>query len=372
MTNSWPPSTTWNTSPTELAMGRSQAEPALVYSVVIPVFNEQENVERVVERVTKVFDGIGESYEMVFVDDGSRDRTPELLRSLCDRYPQVRAVRFARNFGQEAAVQAGYLFARGKWIVQMDGDLQNPPEEVHKLLAKRDEGWDIVYGVRTGRRDPLFRKIASEGMRWTMRRMLKIELPKDISTFRLMRASTAKLLASMPERNKFLSALACWIGARYTNVDVAHAARAAGSTKYNLGKLVNNTFDLVVGFSSRPLRLLGMTGLLFALLGFGLGAWAVIAKLVWNTMMGWSSIFAAVVTLGGMQLAAISLIGEYVARIFVQTQQRPLFMVAEHMGRAGKRGSAADGDAASTSRPALGDATDSATEHESSAANAPS
>lgn len=372
MTNSWPPSTTWNTSPTDLALGRSQAEPALVYSVVIPVFNEQENVEQVVERVTRVFDGIGESYEMVFVDDGSRDRTPELLRTLCERYPQVRAVRLARNFGQESAVQAGYLFARGKWIVQMDGDLQNPPEEVHKLLAKRDEGWDIVYGVRTGRRDPLFRKLASQAMRWTMQRMLKIELPKDISTFRLMRASTAKMLASMPERHKFLSALACWIGARYTSVDVGHSARAAGTTKYNIGKLVNHTFDLVVGFSSRPLRMLGMIGLLFALLGFGLGAWAVVAKLVWDTMLGWSSIFAAVVTLGGMQLAAISLIGEYVARIFVQTQQRPQFMVAEHMGRAGKRGRASESDAAGTSRPADGDATDSAAEQESSAANAPS
>jgi len=330
MTMSWPPQQAW--SPTDLALAQNQSDPSLVYSVVIPVYNEQENVEHVVERVTRVFDGVGESYELVFVDDGSKDKTPLLLRELCDKHPQVRAVRFARNFGQEAAVQAGYLFARGKWIVQMDGDLQNPPEEVHKLLAKRDEGWDIVYGVRTGRKDPLFRKLASEGMRWTMQRLLQIELPKDISTFRLMRASTAKLLASMPERNKFLSALACWVGARYTTVDVGHAARAAGKTKYNLGKLINNTFDLVVGFSSRPLRLLGMLGLMFGMAGIGLGVWAVAMRLVWGTQMGWSSIFAAVVTLGGMQLAAISLVGEYIARIFVQTQQRPLFMVAEHMG----------------------------------------
>ena len=335
MTMSWPPQQAW--SPTELAMAQSQADPALVYSVVVPVYNEQENVEHVVERVTKVFDGLGESYEIVFVDDGSKDKTPQLLRALCEKHPQVRAVRFARNFGQEAAVQAGYLFARGKWVVQMDGDLQNPPEEVHKLLEKRDEGWDIVYGVRTGRKDPLFRKLASEGMRWTMQRLLQIELPKDISTFRLMRASTAKLLASMPERNKFLSALACWVGARYTTVDVGHAARAAGKTKYNLGKLINNTFDLVVGFSSRPLRLLGMVGLFFGAAGIGLGVWAVVMRLVWGTQLGWSSIFAAVVTLGGMQLAAISLIGEYIARIYVQTQQRPVFMVAEHMGHAGKR-----------------------------------
>jgi polyisoprenyl-phosphate glycosyltransferase len=318
--------------PVGAVLAAPEGRSPLVYSVVIPVFNEQENVESVVARVSKVFDEIGEPYEILFVDDGSRDRTAELLRELCEKNSRVRAVRFSRNFGQEAAVQAGYLFARGEWIMQMDGDLQNPPEDAHKLIARRDEGFDIIFGVRRGRKDPIFRKAASSLMQWTMRRLLDIELPRDISTFRLMRASTAKLLASMPERQKFLSALACWVGVRHTTVDVTHAARAAGKTKYNLGKLINNTFDLVVGFSSRPLRLLGIVGLLVAFVGFGGAIWAVVEKLVWGTMMGWSSIFAAVLTMGGMQLAALSLIGEYVSRIFVQAQQRPIFMVAEQMG----------------------------------------
>lgn len=312
-------------------VGFAPGTDGIVYSVVVPVFNEEANVSALVERVTPVMKGIGERFEILFVDDGSRDGTPQILRQQCKAHEHVRAVRFTRNFGQEAAVQAGYLYARGAWIIQMDGDLQNPPEEIHKLLALRDDGWDIVYGVRTGRRDPLFRRMASQGMRWTMQRLLQIELPKDISTFRLMRSSTAKLLASFPERQKFLSALACWIGAKYTTVNVAHAARAAGKTKYNLGKLVNHTFDLVVGFSSRPLRLIGMIGFLVAIVGFGAGAWAILEKFIWGTMMGWSSIFAAVVVLGGMQLVALSLIGEYVARMFVQAQLRPIFMVGEHL-----------------------------------------
>jgi len=312
-------------------LGFSPGTDGIVYSVVVPVFNEEANVSAVVDRVSPVMKAVGEPFEILFVDDGSRDATPRLLRDLCVAHPHVRAVRFTRNFGQEAAVQAGYLYARGRWIIQMDGDLQNPPEEIHKLLAMRDDGWDIVYGVRTGRRDPLFRKLASRVMRWTMQRLLQIELPKDISTFRLMRSSTAKLLASFPERQKFLSALACWTGARYTTVDVAHAPRAAGRTKYNLGKLVNHTFDLVVGFSSRPLRLIGAVGFAFALVGFAAGAWAVLEKIVWGTQLGWSSIFAAIVVLGGVQLVALSVIGEYVARIFVQTQQRPIFMVGEHL-----------------------------------------
>jgi polyisoprenyl-phosphate glycosyltransferase len=304
-----------------------------MYSVVIPVFNEQENIETVIRRVSAAMDRVGESYEILFVDDGSRDRTPQLLREASERSDRVRAVRLTRNFGQEAAVQAGYLHARGEWIIQMDGDLQNPPEEVGKLLALRDQGYDIVYGVRTGRRDPLFRRAASLLMRWTMRKMLDIELPRDISTFRLMRGETARSLAEFPERQKFLSALACWMGARYTTVDVQHSARAAGHTKYNLHKLINNTFDLVVGFSSRPLRLLGIVGVLFALGGFCGALWAIAQKILLGTLLGWASTFAAVLAMGGMQLIALSLIGEYIARIFVQAQQRPIFMVAEHFER---------------------------------------
>jgi len=316
------------------AVGHPVGADGIVYSVVVPVFNEEANIEAVVRRVTPVLESEGQPYEILFVDDGSKDRTPQLLAAQCQTNSHVRAIRFSRNFGQEAAVQAAYLYARGQWIVQMDGDLQNPPEEIPKLLRLRDEGYDIVYGVRTGRRDPWFRKFASQTMRWSMRRLLHIELPKDISTFRLMRAATAKTLAQFPERQKFLSALACWMGAKHTTVDVAHAARQAGHTKYNLGKLVNHTFDLVVGFSSRPLRMIGVLGFGAGVIGFGFAGWAIVEKLIWGTQMGWSSIFAAVMAMGGMQLLALSLIGEYVARIFVQTQRRPIFVVAEAMGGA--------------------------------------
>jgi polyisoprenyl-phosphate glycosyltransferase len=300
------------------------------YSVVIPVYNEEGNIKPLVERVSAVMDQVGEPYEIVFVDDGSRDATPVGLRLLVQQHPWVRAVRFTRNYGQEAAVQAGYKYARGEWIIQMDGDLQNPPEDIPKLLVKRDEGFDIVYGVRKNRKDPLFRKFASQAMRYVMRQMLDIELPEDISTFRLMRASTAKLLTDLPERKKFLSALACWIGAKYTTIDVGHSARASGKTKYNLSKLLNHTFDLVVGFSAKPLRYVGMVGVFFALLGFVTAVWAIVYKLMWGTtVLGWASLFAAVSVLGGMQLVSLSLIGEYISRIYIQAQARPLFLVAE-------------------------------------------
>lgn len=316
--------------PTEPELTIRSPGDGLRYSVVVPVYNEQDNIAPLVDRVTAVMDKLGESFEILFVDDGSRDDTPAVLRLMVKRHAHVRAVRFSRNYGQEQAVQAAYKYARGRHFIQMDGDLQNPPEDIPKLLEKSAEGWDIVFGIRKNRQDPLFRRWASQTMRWFMQSMLDIELPEDISTFRVMRGETAKLLADLPERKKFLSALACWIGATYTTIDVGHAARAAGKTKYDFTKLLNHTFDLVVGFSSKPLRYIGIVGVLAALVGFAMALRAIVYKLVFATAVtGWASLLAMVAFLGGVQLIALSLIGEYIARIYVQAQSRPFFVVAE-------------------------------------------
>jgi glycosyltransferase involved in cell wall biosynthesis len=298
----------------------------------VPVFNEEGNVEALALRVVAAMERIGEPFELLFVDDGSRDRTPQLLRTIAARDPRVRVVRFTRNYGQEAAVEALYLNARGRWLIQMDGDLQNPPEEIAKLIAKKNEGYDVVYGVREGRQDPIVRVAASRAMQWGMRSMMEIELPDDVSTFRLMGAPVARLVAALPERRKFFSALIVWSGARIGTVGVRHEARHAGASHYNFTKLLNHTFDLIVGFSSKPLRYIGTLGFVFAAVGMGLGAWVIARKLLWDYgIMGWPSLFAAVVILGGVQLVATSVIGEYIARIYVQAQARPLYNVAERI-----------------------------------------
>jgi dolichol-phosphate mannosyltransferase len=310
---------------------------AMMYSVVVPVFNEEGNVEALAKRITAVMEKIGAPFEVLFVDDGSRDKTPQLLRRLAKDDERIKVVRFTRNYGQEAAVEALYLNASGKWLIQMDGDLQHPPEEIPKLIAKKDEGYDVVYGVREHRQDAPLRIAASKTMQWSMRRMMEIELPEDVSTFRLMSAPIARLVAALPERRKFFSTLIVWSGARIGVVKVAHAARATGTTKYNFTKLLNHTFDLLVGFSSKPLRYIGALGLVFALGGFGFGVWAVIRKLLWDYgIMGWTSTFAAIVVLCGMQLMALSVIGEYIARIYVQVQGRPLYNVAERLNFEGE------------------------------------
>lgn len=306
---------------------------SIEHSVVIPVLNEEGNVRELVERLVPVLEGTGKPFEIVFIDDGSRDQTPLIVRALASRDPRIKLVRFARNYGQEAAVQAGILRASGAWIIQMDGDLQNPPEELGKLLDKRDEGFEVVYGVRQKRKDPLHRVVASRLLVLVMSNLLGIELPEDVTTFRVIEARTAKLIASLPERKKFFSALAVWTGAKSATVPVAHAPRTQGETKYTLAKLVNHSFDLMVGFSTRPLRIIGITGAIVACLGLFFGLFRIAEKLLGaDIAMGYTSLFSAIVILGGLQLMALSVIGEYIARIFVQTQGRPLYVVAEEIG----------------------------------------
>ena len=308
------------------------AQRPLTYSVVVPVFNEEGNVDALASRVLATMEAVGEPFELLFVDDGSSDDTPARLRRLAGRDTRIRVLRFARNYGQEAAVEALYLHARGRWIIQMDGDLQHPPEEIPKLIAKRDEGYDVVYAVRQERQDTLFRVAASAAMQWSMRSLMEIELPEDVSTFRLMSAPVARLVAALPERRKFFSALIVWSGARIGTVKVKHAPRHTGATHYGFTKLLNHTFDLIVGFSSKPLRYIGSLGFAFAAIGFALGTWVIARKLIWDYgIMGWPSLFAAVVILGGVQLMATSVIGEYIARIYVQAQARPLYNVAERL-----------------------------------------
>jgi dolichol-phosphate mannosyltransferase len=316
------------------------SDSSITYSVVVPVFNEEGNVEELTARVVATMEGVGAPFELLFVDDGSRDRTAERLRALAEHDARVRVVRFTRNYGQEAAVEALYLNARGRWLIQMDGDLQHPPEEIPKLLAKKDEGCDVVYGVRQDRKDSPFRVAASAAMQWSMRSLMEVELPDDVSTFRVMRAPVARLVAALPERRKFFSALIVWSGARIGTVGVRHAPRHAGVTHYGFTKLLNHTFDLIVGFTSKPLRYIGALGLFFAAVGLALGLWVIARKLLWDYgMMGWPSLFASVVILGGVQLMATSVIGEYIARIYVQAQARPLYNVAERLNFEGTRAS---------------------------------
>lgn len=303
-------------------------------SVVVPVLNEEGQIQDLIERTIAVLDQSEvSSFEVLIVDDGSTDNTATIVKKQRQSDPRIKLIRLSRNFGQESAVQAGFLHSRGDWILQMDGDLQNPPEEIPKLLAERKHGFDVIWGLREERQDPWLRKKASRLLTIFMRKVMNIALPKDVTTFRLIRSDIARFVARLPEKKKFLSALIIWTGFQATGVPVRHAARGGGETKYNLAKLVNHTLDLIVGFSIRPLRLIGIIGGFVALGGLGYGFLRIIQKLLGVPVeMGFTSLMSSITILGGLNLIMLAIVGEYVGRIFVQLQDRPLYIIKECLG----------------------------------------
>jgi glycosyltransferase involved in cell wall biosynthesis len=321
-------------------MADARGEPEV--SIVVPLFNEQGSVRELVERVASVMRGLGSSFEIICVDDGSGDETRAILQKLALEEPRLRPLLLARNFGQEPAVQAGMLHSRGRWVVQLDGDLQNPPEEIPKLLAKAREGFAVVYGKRAKRADPLPRVLASKALVWCTRVVFGIALPDDVSTFRVIDGALARELAVLPEKHKFFSALLGWSGARATSIAVEHAPRSSGHSKYDLFKLAAHSLDLLAGFSFRPLRIIGAVGVASAAIGIAYAVGKVLQKLAGaEIQMGYTSLFASIMVMGGLNLVAMSVIGEYVGRIFQQTQARPIYRVAEEV-----RPSAASGNGA--------------------------
>ncbi|MFZ5896367.1 MAG: glycosyltransferase family 2 protein [Myxococcota bacterium] len=316
-------------------------------SIVVPLFNEQGNVCELVRRIGLVMAASEASFEIICVDDGSTDQTRELLRELVNEQPRLRALFLTRNFGQEPAVQAGMLRSCGRWVVQLDGDLQNPPEQIPKLLAKAREGFAVVYGKRQQRADPWHRRAGSKLLVWCMRALFGVALPDDVSTFRVIDGKLARELAALPEKRKFFSALVGWSGARTTSIPVEHAARSSGRSKYDVFKLLSHSLDLLAGFSFRPLRIIGAVGSGFAAFGILYAAFKVAQKLAGvEIQMGYTSLFSAIVVMGGLNLIAMSVIGEYVGRIFMQTQDRPSFRVEEELQRPLVNGVCVRGNAA--------------------------
>ncbi len=305
-----------------------QAAPAL--SVVIPVYNEEEVLLLLADRLRPVLDSLGEEYEVVAVDDGSVDATPMILASMQRTWPQLRTIRLRRNCGHQAALTAGLHRAFGDHVVSIDADLQDPPEKILEMLAKaRAENLDIVYGIRTDRSSDTMAKRTTAGMYYRlMRAIAGAPIPAHAGDFRLLSRATVEALKEMPEHQPVYRLLVPWLGFASGEVTYTRAERAAGRTKYPLSKMVRLAVDSITNFSAAPLRLatwLGLTSFLTCLL---LVAAAVIAYLAGYTVPGWSSLIVAVLFLGGVQLVCLGLLGEYVGRIYAAVQSRPAYFVA--------------------------------------------
>ena len=304
--------------------------PHPVLSVVVPMYDEAEVLPLFVERLRPVLDVLGEPYELLAVDDGSRDRTPVLLQAARRTWPQLRVLRLRANAGHQAAISAGLAAARGDWVVTLDADLQDPPEVIPEMIAlARAEGVDVVYGVRTDRStDTAFKRRTAHLFYATMRLMGATGAPDHAGDYRLMSRATVDAVNALPEDHRVLRLVVPALGFPSSTLGYARAERAAGTSKYPLATMVRLSLDSVTGFSRAPLKLATWFGLGGFLLAVALLGYALLAKLTGHTIAGWTSTVMIVAAFSALQLLCLGILGEYVGRIYTSLQRRPTYYVA--------------------------------------------
>ena len=313
-------------------------------SVVGPVYNESEGIALFHERLSKTLKGLGLPYEIIYVNDGSRDNTLEVLRSFRRNDPHVKIVDFSRNFGHQLAITAGMDHAAGDACIVIDTDGQDPPELIPKLVEAWQQGNQVVYAVRTRREGETWFKLLTAAMFYRlMRRITTVDIPLDAGDFRLVDRRVLDVLREMRETHRFVRGLTSWAGYKQTKVEYPRAERAFGETNYPLVKMLRFALDGITAFSHAPLRWVTMFGLAVFSLSLAVGAWVVWVRLFNDrAVQGWASLMVIVLFMGGANLIAMGVIGEYLARIFDEVKRRPLYVVREAAGfTAGPRPDAA-------------------------------
>jgi len=307
---------------------------SLRLSVVLPVFNEDQTIPSLHERLTRVMRSAGHPYELIFVNDGSVDNSPGLLKKLAAEDPNVKVVNLSRNFGHQTAITCGLHYSRGDAVVVMDADLQDPPELIPELIKKWREGYDVVYAVREQRQgDSLFKRATAALFYRLIRKLSRLEIPADTGDFRLLSRRAVEALQSTKERNRFVRGLVSWIGYRQTGVRFVREERAAGKTKYPFRKMLKFAIDGITAFSFLPLQLATYFGFLISGLSFLYIVYAVLQKLLTDRpVIGWTSVITAILFIGGVQLIMLGVIGEYIGRIYEEVKQRPLYLVDQTFG----------------------------------------
>jgi dolichol-phosphate mannosyltransferase len=316
---------------------RDSAEPGgshPVLSVVVPCFNEEKVLREANGRLIAVLEGISPNFEIVYVDDGSTDSTPDLLREMQLQENRLRAIQFSRNFGHQVAITAGLEHARGDAVVIIDADLQDPPEVIQEFFQKWLDGHDVAYGVRAEREgETAFKRGTAKLFYRFINRLSDTAIPLDTGDFRLMDRRVVDALLAMPERDRFVRGLVSWLGFSQVAVPYRRAPRFAGETKFSLFKMMRFATDGIVSFSILPLRLATWIG--FAASGIALVeiVVALFDRLFTNGLVrGWTSTVIAIWFVGGVQLICMGIIGEYVGRIYGESKRRPLYVVRERMG----------------------------------------
>lgn len=306
-------------------------EKEFLLSVVIPMYFEEAVVNECYRKLTDVLEGNMYNYELVFINDGSTDKTMELLKALALNDKRVKIIDFSRNFGHQTAVTCGIDMAKGDAIVIIDSDLQDPPEVIKSMVDLWKQGYDVVYGKRIKRKGETWFKLLTAKMFYKfLQYMSDIKIPRDTGDFRLIDRKVAEAFASMPERNRFIRGMISWVGFNQTYVEYERDQRFAGETKYPLKKMLKFASDGIIAFSSKPLKLISYLGFITVVFSFLTIVYSVLSKLFGkNVVSGWTSIMLAVTFFGGVQMIAMGILGEYIARIYDESKQRPLYIIKE-------------------------------------------
>ncbi len=302
----------------------------VMISLVIPVYNEEANLHRLLGRIKPVMEKMGKGYEIIFVDDGSRDHTLSILKSFTTQ-PEVRVVELTRNYGQHAAIFSGFSIARGEIVVTLDADLQNPPEEIPNLIKVMEEGtFEVVGTIRRKRKDSVFRTFPSKAINIITRKITKVNMTDWGCMLRAYRRSVVEQMVRCHEQSTFIPALATYFAKRITEIEVTHEERHAGESHYSLRKLINLQFDLVSSFSDFPLKIIMYSGIGMAFLGISFGIVLGIARLVYGARWaaeGVFTLFAILFAFVGFQFFALGVMGEYIGRIYKEVRKRPEYVI---------------------------------------------
>ncbi|MDO8498111.1 MAG: glycosyltransferase family 2 protein [bacterium] len=303
---------------------------SFLLSLVIPVFNEEHNVKPLLERVLPILESY--NYEIIFVDDGSKDKTIEVIKSAASHNTHIKLISFYRNFGHQMALEAGYEAARGDCVISIDADLQDPPEIIPQMIEEWQKGHKIVYAKRKKREvDNFFKKETARLFYSFINFLSDTPIPQDVGDFRLIDREVVTFITELPERARFLRGLVAWGGFSSSYVYFEREKRHAGKTHYTLSKMINFALDGITSFSSKPLRIASYFGFLSATFGFSGILYAFIGKIFLpsHLVTGWTGLFVGIMFLGGVQLITIGIIGEYITKIYHEVQKRPQYLVKE-------------------------------------------
>ena len=314
-------------------MLRLESEPAKPtrLSIVAPCYNEELVIEEFLRRVLVACEAeVGDDFEIVLINDGSSDTTLSLIRKHASSNKHIVGVDLARNHGHQIAVTAGLAIARGTRVLIIDADLQDPPELLHDLMQKMDEGFDVVYGKRRKRDgETKFKLLTAKAFYRLLHRLTQVDIPSDTGDFRLINRRTVDLLNKMPEQNRFLRGMIAWLGGKQTPLLYDRDARYAGETKYTFRKMVRLAIDAITGFSAAPLRLATVTALAAGLASIALSFYIFVSYAFFKPAPGWTSTLLIILATSTAQLISLGIIGEYLGRLYIQSKGRPLYIISE-------------------------------------------